>query len=146
MTFLIHCRMFSTASPNIPRFEKIMRNSKYFFILFLFLVIGYTSCAPKVAVDGVVRRDRNVILRAEYIDLGVINAFEVIRRLRPQWLRNRGIPVLPVVYVNDIQDTFDILAILHLPDIIKLEYLDAFQATGRFGTGHGNGAILVFTR
>ena len=124
-----------------------MRNSKYFILLFFVLLISYSSCAPKVAAGGgEARRDRNVILREEFETLGATNAFDVIRRLRPQWLRSRGAQVLPVVYVNDIRDTFDILSILNLPDVIRMEYLDAFEATGRFGIGHGSGAILVSTK
>jgi len=124
-----------------------MKNYKFYILFVLFFIIGYSACAPQVSTrDGVIRGDRNLILRAEYENLGVRTPFDVIRRLRPQWLRSRGVPVLPIVYVNEIQDTFDILTVLHLPDVIRIEFFDAFKATGRFGIGHGNGSIMVYTR
>lgn len=125
-----------------------MRNSKYYLLLVLLLTIGYYSCAPKVATrDGVVRSDPNIILKTEFVNLGLTTASEVIRRLRPQWLRNRrGQTVAPAVYVNDIRKTFDILNILHLPDVIRIEFFDRFSAKDLVGISHRNGSIKVYTK
>jgi hypothetical protein len=40
----------------------------------------------------------------------------------------------------------DFLQTIRVEMVEQMEYLDASDATTRFGTGHGGGAIVVLTR
>jgi hypothetical protein len=82
-----------------------------------------------------------------------LNAYQAIRRLKPTWLRYRGQAVLTGpdreslrVYVN--QSFFgdaESLSTLMVRNIREIRFLDARQATLRFGTDHTVGAIVVTT-
>lgn len=120
------------------------RMNKYF--LFLIFVALLFACAPKTITEGRTSRNRNVILREEFVNTTALNAYEIIRNIRPQWLRTRGIPTPIAVYINEIQDTLDSLRLLQTESIVKMEYLNANQASARYGIGHGSGAILVTIR
>ena len=80
------------------------------------------------------------------------NAYEIVSRHRPQWLRRRGVSSMVLqggirVYLDErkmggIEELRDINA-----DMIgSIQYLDGVEATLRFGTGNGDGAILISTR
>lgn len=73
-------------------------------------------------------------------------AYEALQHLRPEFLRpRRAIPKSEViVYVNDIMvGGLDQLHAIRAAQIDELRYLDAREATMRFGTGHPDGAILI---
>ena len=110
---------------------------------------------------------RDLITRAEIQDRApdVKNALEVVQRLRPHFLRERATgsitspltaegnrntaasrqPVL--LYVNGARSGIPGTSLREIPAaaVIDILYLDASDATTRFGTGHDNGAILVRT-
>jgi hypothetical protein len=82
------------------------------------------------------------------------NALDVVRRLRPAWLHTRTSPRFlgaqeptpPVVYVDNVRyGSVQSLAGLSVEVLGEMRYLDAPEATQRFGTGHTGGAILVTT-
>jgi hypothetical protein len=82
-----------------------------------------------------------------------LNIYEAIRRLRPAWLRPRGQAVLTGpdreslrVYLDrQIFGDIESLTNLMVRDVREIRYLDARQATLRFGTDHTLGAIVVIT-
>jgi hypothetical protein len=82
------------------------------------------------------------------------NAYEVVQRLRPGWLRTRGrisiqYPTAqnPVVYVDNIRfGSPNSLRQVSVDAIEEIRYMGASEATTRFGTGHAGGVILVRTR
>jgi hypothetical protein len=102
---------------------------------------------------------------------GVTNAFEAIRILRPDWLSLRGTQVwrqatpgangdkyappadvgtldanpLPVYLDEQPLGDLSTLASVNAHDVGAIYFLDAAQATVRWGSGHGRGAILVIT-
>lgn len=85
---------------------------------------------------------------------GLNTAHDAIVRLRPEWLHRRG-PISVndptagelVVYVNGMRHgRLDYLQTIRVEMVEQMEYLDASDATTRFGTGHGGGAIVVLTR
>lgn len=123
-----------------------MNNRMYKYFLFLVFVAVLFACAPKTMTEGRTSRNRNVILREEFENTTVLTAYEIIRNIRPQWLRTRGVPTPIAVYINEIQDTLDSLRFLQTENIAKMEYLNANQASARYGIGHGNGAILITLR
>lgn len=97
---------------------------------------------------------RFLLTEADLAEVEGLDAHDAIRRLRPNWLRYRGQAVLVGtdreslrVYVNrNFFGDADSLKQLFVRDIQEIRYLDARQATLRFGTDHTVGAILVTTR
>jgi len=78
---------------------------------------------------------------------------EAISLLRPQWLRSRPSrtpanpnPVVGVVIDGRVQSTREDLAQIPIGDVQLIEFMSAADATIRFGTGYGGGAIVVTTR
>ena len=81
-----------------------------------------------------------------------INVHDVIRRLRPQWLRPRGRTTLagqgpdqPVVYVDGARygNSLADLQRMDPSQVVRIEWVEPINATTRFGTGHSAGAIMV---
>lgn len=76
---------------------------------------------------------------------------DVIRRLRGNWLRARGGSIGgtdPVqVYVAGAKfGDAQVLRDIAVRDVLRVDYLSGPDATTRFGTGNGGGAILVTMR
>ena len=96
--------------------------------------------------------DRNIITEETLAAYSGQNAYEVIQRLRPAWLRARGMGMDSstegvMVYVDGAPlSGTDELRTWDVNQVQEIRYLDARDATTRFGTGHSNGAILVTTK
>ena len=97
--------------------------------------------------------NRDFILREE-IDRGQwANSFELIRSVRPQWLRLRGRDtmtgdpgVVQVVLDNVRLGGVEALRTLPVSGITYYQWVDGISASQRWGTGYGNGAIFVSTQ
>ncbi len=99
------------------------------------------------------RRNRTFITGEEMHELAVRTAMEAVRLLRPEWLNERG----PHVFGEGGDDTIQIyqdgvrLGGLSWLDQVAadhvrfMRFLDAAQATLRFGAGNSHGAILIVT-
>ena len=80
------------------------------------------------------------------------NAYEIVETLRPQWFRTRGrTSISQTVTVKVYLDG----TLLGAPDqlrqittraITSIRYIDASDATLRWGLDHGQGAIMVSTQ
>jgi hypothetical protein len=91
--------------------------------------------------------DPDVITQSQIAELNVANAADAVRRLRPNWLRSRGVDEEPVVYVDAARrGGTRALATISAEMIQAIRYLSGPDATTRLGTGHRGGAILVTTR
>lgn len=94
------------------------------------------------------------ITRADLDDVSMGDAYEVVQRLRPAWLRPRGRVSIqsttaqnPVVYVDNIRfGNPSSLRQVSADAIEEIVYMGASEATTRYGTGHAGGVILVRTR
>jgi hypothetical protein len=109
-----------------------------------------------------VRPQRDLIRAEEIAASGAPTAFEVIERLRPEYLRGRGTttvreapvvsattpdPVLPQVYVNGVNaGSLEALRGIAATEVREIRFIRAADATTRFGTNHPNGVIEVITR
>ena len=94
---------------------------------------------------------RNVITREQILESNVLNAFDAVRRLRPNWLRTRvsamGTPPPVRVYVDGVSvGNADYLSNVRIDIIQRLVYYSPADATTKWGTGHAGGAIEVVTR
>ena len=119
----------------------------------LFLVSCGNSPSPSQDLG---LRNRS-ILTAEEIQLqkgGAWTAYDVIARLRPEYLRSRGassfrnaVPATAVVYVDEMRyGTINSLKTMSADQIWRIQYINAADATTRFGTDHLGGAILITTK
>ena len=75
-------------------------------------------------------------------------AFQLIRQVRPGWLRSRSRTYEVKVYLDEVPvaDGVRRLQSLEVRDLLEIRHLSAADATTRFGTDHTDGAILVTTR
>ncbi len=121
------------------------------------VLVGLAGCGGTASDSGAGREsaggDRNLITRADLEGMDDLNAYEAIRRLKPIWLRYRGQSSLTAagreslrVYLNRTAfGNAEALSTLMVRDIREMRFLDARQATLRFGTDHTAGAIVVIT-
>lgn len=101
------------------------------------------------------RGNSNLILEAEIVGSGSANALEAIQRLRPAMLRGRGSSQIGEgsgteqiqVYVDGIPSGgLSAAAGVAAMTVKEIRYINASDATTRFGTGHAMGAILITTK
>jgi hypothetical protein len=142
--------------------------------LFLVVLLGLTTaCAGSGAQPGQSSsRDRNVITFEQIENSEAPNAFELVRALRPQWLRPRGAqtvhetakgvgggtgpgaavvytpaPDMIVVYLDKARlGGVNDLRQIDLRAVRTIEWLDVAAANYRFGPGHHHGVILLMPR
>jgi hypothetical protein len=99
-------------------------------------------------------RDPQIIRQNEIeAEVDARNALELIQRLRPFWIRNRGQSSVnlgtadPVVYVNNTRmGPPSVLQQYSTTSIREIRQLRGTEASMRFGMGHENGAILLTLR
>ena len=116
-------------------------------LLFLLLLV---ACVARSRQTG---PGSDVLTAEEIASVPATNIYDVVRRLRPQWLRQRSAPTVrdpqptrPVVYVDGVpQGSVGVLRDYRRENVIRMEFLGPSDATNRFGTGHSGGVILVTT-
>ena len=99
-------------------------------------------------------QDRNFITADEIAKSNATNAYEAVERLRPAFLRTRGSqslqnpePPTPIVYIDGMRyGALQTLASVPAIGIVSIEYLNAIEATQRFGFGNEGGAIMIVTK
>ena len=124
-------------------------------------MVALAACASGGAGSGVASRAPNpsVISTEEIEASSGSNAYEVIQRLRPNFLRTRGAvhgtpgatnaieSVDLVVYLNENRlGGSDQLRQIAKTDIREIRYFNSSEATTKWGTGHSAGAIQVVSR
>jgi hypothetical protein len=106
------------------------------------------------ASGGATARDPNVITAPELGRSRAANTYDAIRRLRPEFFRARESGALlyftarrPVVAVdNTLVGGVEMLRDLPLDQVVRIEYVSAWKATKRYGSGFGEGIVLVAKR
>jgi len=137
--------------------EGIMR---FLMVMGLALCAGLSACSSgSGGSDGTEGTagpsgSRDVISAAELETVHNLDALLAIERLRPSWLMTRG----PVsiqnqasagikVYLNGSpQGGVEALTFIRANALGEMRFLSSREATTRFGTGHPDGAILLFSR
>lgn len=120
------------------------------FVLFS-LVALLAGCASSPSQRSAASADPNVILEAElggYADRPVLQA---IQRLRPQFLRSRGVSSVNrtevdvvVVYLGGTRmGGPDALGQIRTADVREIRYLSPADASQRYGLNHSAGAIIL---
>lgn len=110
------------------------------------------ACAPPSTVPGPTR-NANVITREEIEQTNVLNAYDAISRLRPQFLNSHGTTTIygsdtgyPKVYLNhQLYGDLQSLRNIDVHAISEIHYYNGSEASTRFGLGNVSGAIEVVT-
>lgn len=119
-----------------------------FAILTLALVLGATGCAG--GGGGAPARPAGSsstrIVEEELVTMHQLSALEAVRRLRPTWLQTRtGAP--PQVHMDgNPMGSVENLNAIRVADIQDMRFLNAADATTRFGTNYVSGVILITTK
>ena len=101
------------------------------------------------------RGQRDRITSEELAAIDVQNALQAVQRLRPNFLQTRGGATMSitqrpqdvVVYVDQTKmGGPSTLAQIPITDVKEIQYLNGTDATQRYGTGHGAGAIIVIRK
>ncbi len=120
------------------------------FIAAVLLVGALAGCASTGASGT--RRDTAELTAEEIMATSALNCFEAVRQLRPMWLTARstslsGERFTPVVFVDRApQGDVDFLRSIPVQEVERLRFMNARDATTRYGTGYPAGIIEVFTR
>ena len=99
-------------------------------------------------------RDANVITAPELSRSDARNAYDAIRQIRPEMLRTRDPGAMvyfkarqPVVAVDyTLVGGVELLRSLPTGKLARIEYVNSWMAAKRFGTGYGDGVMLIETR
>jgi len=117
-------------------------------VLALALAVGLAGCASSGG-GGSNRPAGSTttrIVRAELLPLGQMSAYQAIERLRPRWLQSRSGDVVRLYVDGSRRSSPRDLESISIMDLEQMEFMSGSDATTRYGTGHGAGAILVTTR
>jgi len=112
------------------------------------LVVALWGCAHSSQVDEP-RAQTNVLTREEIATAPVTNAYEVIDRLRPRFLRPHATGGRPptayaVVFIDGVRrGPLDVLRSVATNSIQEIRYLTAADATTRYGLDIQGGVIDV---
>lgn len=115
---------------------------------------GGGAAGPTAATGTTSRRQGNVITAEEIARSSGSNALEVVRQLRSHWLTTRGVAGANdpgaggiMVYVDGVRrGGLESLEQIGIEQVGQIRFLDANNATTRYGTGHPNGAIEITTK
>ena len=122
-----------------------MKIPKSVVIAALSLAAACASGAP--SAQSAPRRDRNVITQEEIDASKMTDAYSVVRALRPGWLLPRTVGSsrqnVQVYVEGNKAGTVTALQQYNVTQIRELRWLSGDDATTRYGTGNGAGAILV---
>jgi hypothetical protein len=117
----------------------------------MLVLAGCTFGGPQASGSG---RPSDVVEEDEIAESTTTNAYELVERIRPNWLRGRGSPdlrgspePLPVIYIEGArQGGVNVLRSIPTASLVRLRFIDAPTATTRYGSGHSGGVILVTLR
>lgn len=122
-------------------------------------MVTLAACASGGSGASARTQNPSVISLDEIEASSASNAYEVIQRLRPNFLRTRGAVhgtpgatnavemVDLVVYLNENRlGGSDQLRQIATTDIREIRYYNASEATTKWGTGHSAGAIQIVSR
>lgn len=119
----------------------------------LLIVVAFTACAT---TNSKTIHNRHDVIKIEQIrEQLASNAYDLIRKLKPQWLRSRGHRSIhfnktapyATVYVNDSKHgDIDSLSSIPAEHIKEIRFMNAGEAASRFGLNHSSRRLRVTVR
>ncbi|MDT8340120.1 MAG: hypothetical protein RQ751_01290 [Longimicrobiales bacterium] len=93
------------------------------------------------------RSSADVIPAAELRPFDTYSAYDAVNRLRPQWLRSRVPGQDPVVFMNGSElGGPEALRSVQVSTLVEIRFRNGRDATTRYGTGYGGGAIEMVSQ
>ncbi|HUF68279.1 MAG TPA: hypothetical protein VMM79_06455 [Longimicrobiales bacterium] len=112
--------------------------------LALAALVTLSACSSATAGSSSARPDRDLITREEIASVPVSSAYEVVERLRPEFLRAARGGGTPNVYINNSRSGgIAILRSIRADNVQTIRYVDALDANLRYGLGNDSGVIAV---
>src|SRR5688500_7775820 len=125
-------------------------------LLSLVAVVSFTlqACAPGQPSTARQQHNAQLITEAEIIEANVASAYDVIRKVRANFLTYRGRTNFrgsaasePRVYLDDQPyGSLSSLRSIRAGQVAEIRLYRAWEATTTFGTGNMDGVIAVTTR
>jgi len=120
----------------------------------LLMVLVASACATGGSGPSEPKRDRNLLSAEELAPLLQFSAWDAVQRLRPVWLRPGGIrnsanPAghYPHVFLDGSPyGPMDALRGFRVETVEEIRYVNATDATIRYGGQYQGGVILITTR
>ena len=118
-------------------------------------ILSLCACSAGTRGDGSrPSKDPNLLIGTELHGQSVGSLYELLLRVRPNWLRTRGVSSISqgagdgvVVYRDGVrQGGVGILREFSVEMVESVRYLSGPEAASRFGLDHQHGAIMVTTR
>jgi hypothetical protein len=118
-------------------------------------LVGVLSPFPiLIACASAGAHDANVITAPELSRSKARNAYDAIQQIRPEMLRTRDPGAMvyfkarqPAVAVDyTLVGGVEVLRTLPTGQVARIEYVNSWMAAKRFGTGFGDGVMLIETR
>jgi hypothetical protein len=124
-----------------------LRHTVRALLALLVLALAAGACTAGAAAGSRPQGRTDLITEEELEPIAQLSAFEAIQRLRPRWLQSRT-GLLPTVHVDGSARNAgeEILASILCSEVHEMRYMNATDATTRFGTDYANGAILITTK
>jgi len=116
------------------------------------VVLLATSCAVASQSGDGNSRSQTRLSHADLENTSELTLYDAIQRLRPRWLRPRGTnsargPARIVVYLNNVRvGGVSYLHDLAVESVQEVSFINASDATTRWGIGVAGGVILVISR
>ncbi len=115
--------------------------------------LAIAACASAPSQGTRPKGARDTITRQEILDANVQDAYEAVRRLRPQMLTTHGSVSIrspgadqPIVYVDGVRmGGLDALSSIRAEQVMEIRWISPSDATTRYGTDHTGGVIEVIT-
>lgn len=119
-------------------------------------LVGAIALLPALfaCASGARLQESNVITAPDLAQSGAANAYDAIRRLRPEMLRSRGSGTLtyfavrsPAVAVDGtLVGGLEVLRKLDIKHVARIESVSPWLAAKRYGSTFGDGIVLVTQR
>ncbi len=113
------------------------------------LALAMAACSS-AGTGSATSRNSHVVTTEELAGIDYLSGLEAVRRLRPNWLRVRG----QITFFRQRSEGIRLyvdgrhrhdrseLGSIRTSDIRQMQFLTGREATMRYGTDHGDGAIL----
>lgn len=118
----------------------------------MMVLLGFALFSTACASGGTgtsTRSSSRSLSADELVNVAELNCYEAVQRLRPAWLRTRGRVSMSSqqgikLYVDGMPRGYvDEMVTIRANAVERMRYLSGPEATSRFGTDHGDGAILI---